>query len=232
MKKRIFISGILSLLIIAYVFYAGHVSKQLTKDDVYAIEKLTVSSQCLKTTSFENEINCIRAVQAAIKTLVPNMKCAEKRTTIEPLEFVNRGYGCCFDRARFTEKALAYYGFNTRHVAIYDRSQYGWFGLLVPGISSHATTEVLTKKGWMGVDSNEPFILLTNNDEVLTYKNFKPSINDLTSNVEPKEFYEKDVFVIYGLFSRHGMFHGLNLPSPEFNFRELLGLHPVPKTPS
>jgi hypothetical protein len=210
------------LMAIPYMFFAGHVSKQLTKEDLYAVEKLSIGPRCLNTASFEDEIDCIKEVQSAIKELVPNMKCADKGTTIEPLEFLSRGYGCCFDRARFIEKALAYYGFTTRRAAMYDLTQYGWFGLLVPGIPSHAATEVLTKKGWMGVDSNELFILLTDQGEVLTYKSFKPFINNLTSNIANRSFYEKNIFVIYGLFSRHGMFHGPNLPIPEFNFRELL----------
>jgi hypothetical protein len=48
-----------------------------------------------------------------------------------------------------------------------------------------------------------------------------PIIYTHTSVIEPKHFYDKKLLVIYGLYSRHGMFHGMNLPGPEFNQSEL-----------
>lgn len=207
---------------IAYLFGAGQVSKGLSQSDLVAIQKLGVNSQCQKISSFEDEISCIKFIQASIKRLLPNMSCAERGQTIEPLEFLQRQYGCCYDRARFTEKVLSHYGFETRHVAIYDASRFGFMAIFLPGISSHATSEVYTQKGWLGVDSNHPFILMTRNNRVLTYKDFKKHSGELDYAIVPADFYKKDLLVIYGLFSRHGMFHGPNLPAPEFNFRELL----------
>lgn len=211
----------LAILFIAYIFLAGHVSKDLTNEDKIAIQKLDVDNQCLEVHSFNHEITCIRAIQTAIAELVVNTQCADRGTTIEPLEFLNRSFGCCYDRARFTEKALSYYDFDTRHVAIYDRTKHGAFSFFAPGIPSHATSEVLTSKGWMGVDSNEPFVLLTTDNRVLTFENFKSYEGQLRYDLEPKTFYSNELLVIYGLFSRHGMFHGPNLPTIEFNFSEL-----------
>lgn len=168
-----------------YLFFAGHVSKNITAADVEAIEKLSAQTSCAKVSSFSDEISCVKAIQTSIRALVPNNRCAGRGTTIEPLDFITRSFGCCYDRARFTEKALKYYGFETRHVAIYDISKYGLLGFFIPGISSHATSEVLTTKGWMGVDSNEPFILLTKSNEVLTFKNFKKHADDLVEVVAP-----------------------------------------------
>lgn len=74
----------------------------------------------------------------------------------------------------------------------------------------------------MGVDSLEPFLLITSNNQVRTYSNFKNDINDLKYRVEPEAFYDKNLIVIYGLYSRHGMFHGYNLPTPEVNLSEML----------
>lgn len=220
-KKFSAISVILLAALVFYLFFAGHVSKSITAADVDAIEKLSVQTSCAQVSSFPDEIACVKAIQLSIRALIPNNRCAGRGTTIEPLDFITRSFGCCYDRARFTEKALIYYGFETRHVAIYDVSKHGLLGFFIPGISSHATSEVLTTKGWMGVDSNEPFILLTKNKEVLTFRNFKKHADDLDDIVAPQSFYANDLMIIYGLFSRHGMFHGLNLPAPEFNFREL-----------
>lgn len=220
-KRTSFILMTLVVLFIAYVFLAGHVSKELTNEDKIAVQKLGVDAQCLKVLSFDDEIRCVKAIQNAITELVSDTRCADRGTTIEPQEFLKRSFGCCYDRARFTEKSLSYYGFKTRHVAIYDRTKHGALSIFVPGISSHATSEVLTKKGWMGVDSNEPFILLTTENQVITFNNFKSHEDQLKYPMKPKGFYSNELLVVYGLFSRHGMFHGPNLPTIEFNFGEL-----------
>jgi hypothetical protein len=220
-SKKYFI-GAVAILGVSYVYFAGSVDKTLTRADIDAISKLSVNDVCANLSAFQQQIDCIRAIQTSIRTLVPNFKCAAKGTTIEPLQFIERGFGCCYDRARFTEKALSHFGFQTRHVAIYERDERGLLGLLIPQTGSHATTEVKTLKGWMGVDSNQPFILITTDDNVLTYRDFKKYLPKLKYAVAPAGFYKKNLIVIYGLFSRHGMFHGPNLPTPEFNLRELL----------
>lgn len=212
----------LAAVLVAYLLLAGYVSKALSQSDLKAIQALQVDASCHDLSSFSEEVRCVRAVQASIKRLVPDMNCAENGETIEPLEFIQRQYGCCFDRARFTEKALAHYGFTTRHVAIFDMSDHGVLTLFSPGVASHATSEVYTRKGWMGVDSNEPFILITVTGQVLNYKDFKQHSDALEYPVAPANFYRNKLLVVYGLFSRHGMFHGPKLPAPEFNFRELL----------
>ncbi|MEZ5839472.1 MAG: hypothetical protein R3D02_03245 [Hyphomicrobiales bacterium] len=38
----------------------------------------------------------------------------------------------------------------------------------------------------------------------------------------PHTFFSGRPDVIYGLYSRHGMFHGAKLPGPEFVYSELL----------
>ena len=45
---------------------------------------------------------------------------------------------------------------------------------------------------------------------------------DEFSFMEPYAFYDQDVDVIYGLYSRHGGFHGKQLPGPEYVLSELL----------
>jgi hypothetical protein len=178
-----------------------------------------VEKECAEKGKFDAEVHCIKSIQMVIRRLVPDSKCAIGN--IEPYDFISRGFGCCYDRARFMEKALNYYGFQTRHVALYDIGAYGIFSVFVPGISSHATTEVKTQKGWLGVDSNHPFLLMTRDGIALTYKTFRLWKNDIIDPVIPEKFYEKRLAVIYGLYSRHGKFHGPNLPGPEFNLKEL-----------
>jgi hypothetical protein len=211
------------LLSFAYVLQTGSISKAITPADLSAIERLGVEKACSVRADFSSEIACIKAVQNSIRVLVPDLTCAPKGVLIEPYNFLTRGYGCCYDRARFTAKALSHFGFETRHAAIYDGDAYGLWGLLVPRIASHASTEVKTSKGWLGVDSVEPFLLMTAGGEVLTYRNFKSRRTEIRDPVRPDDFYRRDLIVVYGLYSRNGKFHGLNpVPVPEFNLRELI----------
>ena len=209
-------------LAILYLYFAGQVSKEISNKDQVAIEKLQLGNSCVGLTGFEAEVVCVRAVQAAIKSLVPDPACPPRGSIIEPSEFLERQQRCCYDRARFTEKALMHYGFQTRHVALYDTQRYGLLGLLFPGVRSHATSEVNTARGWMGVDSNFPFLLLTRDGRPLTYRTYATYKNQIADTLLPADFYQKNLQVIYGLYSRHGQFHGPNLPAPEFEINEIL----------
>ena len=149
-------------------------------------------------------------------------RCAISSDVIEPAEFIKRNYGCCFDRARFIEKTARYYGYETRHLfLIQPKYNISVSNMLPLGQSSHATSEILTSQGWLGVDSNEPFILLDGQNNTSTYRNAIDNITRFPS-MQPKNFYSNNIDIIYGLYSRHGNFHGLNLPGPEYVFSELL----------
>lgn len=206
-----------------YLLIAGSVDNTLTNSDIKSIAKLGPLPQCKNTDTFEAEVACARAVQQSIRTLLPINRCPkiDFSLRVDPSYFIARGYGCCYSRARFTEKALNYHGLKTRHVAIHAKGPFGIPGTIMPRTASHATTEVLTQRGWMGVDSNEPFILLTRAGQPVTFKNYKEHLGEFQQAPQPADFYQHDLSVVYGLYSRHGMFHGLPLPSPEFNILEL-----------
>lgn len=218
--KTLVIGAAATLLLVAYFGYAANVSKSIDEEDLQAIRLLNVESACNDKSNFSKEVGCIRAIQDSINALVPNHECAAKGNEIEPMQFIRRGYGCCYDRARFIEMALTYFGYETRHVALYDRSRHGVFALLVPATPSHAATEVKTSRGWLGVDSEAPFVLTTVHGGVATYKDLPSVKTDMEYKIQPQEFFDKPYIVIYGLYSRHGQFHGPNLPAPEINFSE------------
>jgi hypothetical protein len=52
-------------------------------------------------------------------------------------------------------------------------------------------------------------------------ESFQDRRNEISDVIEPKGFYDRDILVIYGLYSRHGIFHGMNFPGLEFNPGEL-----------
>jgi hypothetical protein len=224
-RRRLWL-GLMALpvLLATYTVAAGSVSKALTPSDLSAIALLRVDPDCRDRSTFEAEVGCIRSIQAAVHTIVPDRRCAAKGDNVEPMDFIRRGYGCCFDRERFIGKALQHYGYQARRVALYER-RYGYRGFLIPGINSHAATEVLTQRGWLAVDNEQPFILVTSKGQPLRF--------DQLHQLKPGEVFEgpspghsfgfsKPYFVVRGLYSRHGGFHGVNLPAPEIHYPDFL----------
>lgn len=154
-------------LLVTYTVAAESVSKALSPSDLLAIAQLRVKAKC-RDRSFEAEIACIRSIQAGVLAIVADYRCATKGANVEPLDSIRRGYGCCFDRERFVGKALQHFGYLTRRAAMYE-SRLGYAGFLIPGISSHAASEVLTRHGWLAVDSEQAFILITSRGQPLRF---------------------------------------------------------------
>lgn len=214
------VAGVLFTL---YVWLGLSVDQTLTEDDKIAIQTLKLDGECEGVVGeFSKEISCVSEIQKRVQS-IGGTECAAKGDNIEPLSFLERGYGCCFDRARFIEKTARYYGFETRHIfLIVPYKGYSVLNFLPLGQASHATSEIMTSKGWMGVDSNEPFILLREGDFLPRTYEFALSSKQFSDVMEPKKFFKKDFDVIVGLYSRHGFFHGKNFPGPELSFSEFI----------
>jgi len=213
--------SLLVIFLLGYSFFGLSVSNQLSKEDIISIESLKASEVCSKVNmSYKDEIDCIKYIQFKIQE-IGTTQCASKEDIIEPGHFLKRNYGCCFDRARFIEKAARYYNFKTRHVFIIKPKISSLLNLFPLNQSSHAASEVLTQKGWLGVDSNEPFIILDQDQNPVTYKAaLNTDINH--SKMFPETLFSGDIDIIYGLYSRHGFFHAPKIPGPEFAFSEFL----------
>ena len=214
---------VLGTILSIYAATALPVDNRLTKTDNEAIGQLNLSSACSlqDRRSFENELDCLRVLQKAVQS-IGDGQCAVASDVIEPQEFLTRNYGCCFDRARFIEKAARYYGFETRRVFLIQPAFGNSLTNVLPlGQASHATSEIMTTQGWLGVDSNEPFMLIDDAGAPTTYRQALENLT-LFSMLKPRPFYASKLDIIYGLYSRHGNFHGLNLPGPEYVFSELL----------
>jgi hypothetical protein len=225
-RRRRIVRAILATLALGalYVVAAGSVSKSPGGEDLQAIASLHADAACRDRSGFAAELRCIRHVQAAVLAIGRGGRCARKGTRIEPMDFIRRGYGCCFDRARFIEKALTHYGYAVRRVALYSR-RYGFAGLLTQWIDSHAGTEVRTARGWLAVDSVQPFVLITRDGRPLRYADYgDPSAGRPVQRPGPgHDFnFDRPYFVIYGLYSRHGRFHGPDLPAPEIHYPDFL----------
>ena len=92
----------------------------------------------------------------------------------------------------------------------------GYFSHFFRGKDSHAATEVLTSKGWMGVDSNESFLLIDKNNLPYTFAN---AISyGLINNHSKRPFYKSQMIYVIGLYSRNGNFFEPYIPYiPEIN---------------
>lgn len=219
--KKIGLFGALAGLVIAVaVLWISAVDDQPTSEDVKVIEELFGDISCASIDDFEGQVACIRKLQVKLRQEIPNMRCAARNVLIEPAAFVERGYGCCFDRARLLEKALTHMGYSVRRVALFDSSEHGALALAIPQVPSHATLEVLTAAGWMGVDSNELFVLMSKDRKPLTYLDIANNRENLIEQPVPSTFYDQKLIGVYGVYSRHGLSHRPFIPGPEINWEQ------------
>tara|TARA_Y100001978_G_C23609031_1_gene392607 strand:+ start:134 stop:856 length:723 start_codon:yes stop_codon:yes gene_type:complete len=217
-KIKIFL-GIIFIATFSYSFISIRVSKYITEEDKEITKLLKVDKECSKINSYINEIKCIKSVQESQLQLIKGKKCRGKFINLGSPEVIDLNTACCFDRSRITEQALQIYGFKVRHVHLNETSKRGYLSLIVPKTSSHAVSEVLTSKGWLGVDSNEPFVLLDKNNYPNTFD--KGILTGLINSYSKSPFYKKSMTYVIGLYSRNGTFFKPYLPFiPELNFND------------
>ena len=226
MKNKLGISIlVISFFGLSHLFF-NQVSTEITDNDLIAINKIQSKLDCNDLSNFKGELACIDSIQKAILFISPNNICPTedccpiKGELIEPLIFINRGWGCCFDRSRFNEKLLNYVGLQTRHVFIIAKKYSSLLNFVPINQSSHAASEVKTSLGWMGIDSNTNTKLFDGQNRVFTYRQ---AIKDeqMKEKLEPKYIFLDEPDVIYGLYSRHGYSYAPKIPGPEFNINEI-----------
>jgi Transglutaminase-like superfamily len=171
--------------------------------------------------SYQKELDLIRYVQAQVLARSPENRSIPKGQTRELADVMREGRGLCFDRSRAIEKALESLGFETRHVAVYG----SLLAALLPGIASHALSEVRTTRGWMLVDSVSLWIGIDANQEPVSADRLSAAGADGIDWPQDQppinELFEQDFVHVYGLFSRHGQFYPPWTPFPDVNWREL-----------
>ena len=209
------------ILCIGYIFLSINVSKTISKDDIEAIITLNVDKSCKKIKGFESQIKCIKDIQKAQKSLIKSEECRTGIINVEPKNFLKSNNGCCYDRSRIIEKALTFYKFKVRKIFLIDISK-GYISLILPKVNSHSVIEVKTSKGWMGIETVQPYFLLINDSNKPL--SFKMAINT-NYNFPKKEFYYKKPLSIIGLYSRHGGFHKPYFPLPEVNFKDFFSMN-------
>ncbi len=176
---------------------------------------------------YKDELNYIVSVQRSVLDVASKNEGILHYKKREPKEVYNVKKGLCYDRSRVIEKILRYAGFRTRHVSMYtEQAGFSLKSIVTPGIPSHAVTEVLTKKGWLVVDSNAPWVSLDKDLHPISIDSIKEMIKKsslIDWAVEPPtDMYLNPFVFVYGLYSRHGKFYPPYSPVPDIHYAEFL----------
>jgi len=200
------------------------VDNSITDDDTKYIKKILDDKKVQplwENPKYEDEVAFIRAVQRAILQFVPYEENKGPLPYGEPREpkdiYKHKDkYGACCDRSRLIEKILRKHGFTTRHVFIISTEDTGCIlgallpKALLPKVDMHSVSEVLTKKGWLVVDSNSDWMPLDKKNHPHSMKSIRYEKQILWKKwqkpmcLDMKAICEGPFTFFYGLYSRRG----------------------------
>lgn len=226
--------GVTALLFsIGFLWWAQTSDKITTTDKKYIVKILEYSHikpplLSASEMSYMQQIHFIREAQHAVLAIAPTLEAIPFYHLREPKNLYQLKLGFCFDRSRSIEKALRAYGFKTLHIALYSTTETHskLTSLLTPAIPSHAISEVLTKKGWLVLDSNSPWISLTTNNTPISIAKIQKTHARLNwkypiKKVGDRYMYIQDFTYVVGLYSRTGkLFPPYPAPFPNINWKE------------
>jgi len=197
-----------------------------TAADAAAVHALLGAVQPLPpSASFEDQVRLIKRVQDKVLDVAPRDEPIPFGQTRDLADVMNAGHGFCYDRSRAIEDALRVLGMQVRHVAVYSTHQKPAVeALFTPGVESHALSEVLTRRGWMLVGSNGPWISLRRDGKPLSIEQLRsvaPKDRVDINGTPPASIFQKREFTwVYGLYSRHGGFYPPYNRVPDVNWSE------------
>lgn len=225
---------------VAAFLYLHSVSLSITDEDSVYIQKIIeeagVSDKAFQNKEdFADEIAAIQAIQYSAFHTTPEVEVIKTRSPREPKNIYESNAAFCGDRSRYMHKAFRTLGFSVRYASLYaktsDRSVVETLlSSRAEGAESHALLEVKTSKGWMIVDSRSFWISLTKDGDVISLKDLQnkiarneiPEWSELNKDA-PYPLLEKSYYIIYGLYSRHGLFYEPYTPYvPDMNWSEFM----------
>ncbi len=220
--KKILWAAVIGLCIFVSLAVINNVSVEITQDDRTTFSTISIPIPAKPTTqtlTYDAQIALIRKLQAEVferAPLLPGDTGIPLYENREPKDLFKHRHGLCFDRSRSLDKLLNYYRFETRHVYILYKENKSFLGALLGyAHPSHAVTEVKTSKGWLLVDSNDPWIALTNGGEPVDAYQAQFHVNEFANM---PEYFKKPYWVIVGLYSKRGQFYSSYSPFPELNW--------------
>jgi hypothetical protein len=219
------IFSLLTIFLIIFIFlHLNNVKKKLSDEDIYFINLFIDELNLLKKkpvfSNFSDEIFFINSVHTAIIKNINSSSGIPKNLSREPKDLYYSREGECYDTSRLLEKLFQYYGYKTKHISIYEKKgDIPLLNLLLKkGNDSHAISQIFTTKGWLAVDSVSDWISLDINNKIININKIKFNTNWQYNN--PHHIFEKEYFLIYGLYSRHGRFYPPYNFIPDINFKD------------
>lgn len=208
----------------------GNVDRALTVEDQYYIRLYLpdVPAGIAPSLTYAQQIALIKRAQWAVHVRTTGWHGIAQGQPREPKQLYLGRSGLCYDRSRVLEKIFTYLGFPNRHAALFAREPHiaGWLTVLFHHVSSHAVSEVRTKKGWLMVDSNTLWISLNRENQPVSIPQFQePSQVGRWAKafIQPaRQVYSRPFIVVYGLYSRHGLFYAPFLVGiPDYQLQDL-----------
>jgi hypothetical protein len=213
------------------VFFLTNVEVAVTEEDEIYIRLISAEIPLPHDTSYANasyseKIAVIVKVAAYFDRKTKNTKdqAIPAGMTREPKDWYLNPTGVCYDLARVTEKFLQYYGFGVRHVAVYSTQEAG-----SPAIAftrrrnpSHAVLEVLTERGWVLVDPHSGMVAVTKNGDPISARDARSKILTSRSPTSFHTIFSGPYFLVYGLYSRHGMLYPPFNELPDVSWADLV----------
>ncbi|MBT9393944.1 hypothetical protein KLP40_12290 [Hymenobacter sp. NST-14] len=211
-------AGLIALVgAVAFISYFN-VDRTLTQEDRQYVQAFLpgVPADVAPTLSYEEQIELIKRAQAAVHAHTTGWNGIPEGQPREPKQLFLSRDGLCYDRSRVLEKIFTYLGFTNRHLAMFQRreGQPAVATLVSSNVPSHAISEVLTKKGWLLVDSNVLWVSLDKKGMPVSMpqlqkahklgKKHQWAAHPIGSD---SVFYQNQCIPVYGLYSRHGRFY-------------------------
>ena len=180
-KKYFFLVTFFGIFFTSITLYFHRVNNSLTEEDRNYIQLYLKGINSLSDDStYEDQLKFLFEVQNSVLTLVSGNEGIPYGSTRNPKDVYIAQSGLCYDRSRTIEKILNYAGFETRHLFILSTEKTGSNikSLISGGVASHAVTEVLTKNGWLIVDSNIRWISIDENRQAISIKTMQLYTNN------------------------------------------------------
>ena len=212
-------------------FYGTRVVREISEDDrqyIFLIAGEKPVRERAGRLTYEQQIVFIRKMQASVLNIAGENLGIPYGVPREPKDLYQARHGLCFDRSAVIEKILDANGFEARHVALYrtEKTWPPWIALFIPGVWSHALTEVKTRQGWLVVESNREWISVDDHGLPVPLSKIQEQgatalrwDKGQTTELEP--IFRFQFVYIYGLYSRHGYFFPPFVPLPDVYWQEL-----------
>jgi len=221
---------------------SGNVDKSVTGEDKTWIRKILLEAGVDPPGSLETYEEQLTFIQAAQKAVLKASQSDESdpparhgiplNHSREPRYLYEFRTGACYDRSRVLEKILQLHGFRVRHVFVLFKSEKKFILpiLFYRNISSHACSEVLTKRGWLLLESNTPHQALDYQLNPVAiaaiHKTGAQSIDwHIAQRDELTRIFSTEFTYYYGLYSRHGRFYPPYNCLPDINWFDFLSNH-------